>query len=103
MGERDAGTRELGRDAERLRPEPGEDDARMVTATCIYPGCERPAVPAHAAGGPPSAFCDLEEHNALTAHQERKRRESGDRPGVSRGVPARAPDGQDGAEPHDRG
>jgi hypothetical protein len=40
---------------------------------CIYPGCERPAVPAHPAGGPQPAFCDLEEHNALTAHQERRR------------------------------
>ncbi len=42
-------------------------------AVCIYPGCDRPAAPAHAQGGPPSAFCDLEEHNALTAHQERQR------------------------------
>ncbi len=41
--------------------------------TCIYPGCERPAVPPHALGGPQPAFCDLEEHNALTAHQERER------------------------------
>jgi hypothetical protein len=40
---------------------------------CIYPGCERPAVPAHALGGPQPSFCDLEEHNALTAHLERKR------------------------------
>ena len=24
-------------------------------------------------GGPQPAFCDLEEHNALTAHQERER------------------------------
>jgi hypothetical protein len=24
-------------------------------------------------GGPQAAFCDLEEHNALTAHQERRR------------------------------
>ena len=40
---------------------------------CIYPGCERPAVPAHPQGGPQPAFCDLEEHNALTAHQERQR------------------------------
>lgn len=45
----------------------------MAEGTCIYPGCERPVVPAHAFGGPPSAFCDLEEHNALTAHQERQR------------------------------
>jgi hypothetical protein len=43
--------------------------------TCIYPGCERPAVPPHPLGGPQPAFCDLEEHNALSAHQERQRRE----------------------------
>lgn len=41
--------------------------------TCIYPGCDRPAVPAHPQGGPQPAFCDLEEHNALRAHQERVR------------------------------
>jgi hypothetical protein len=40
---------------------------------CIYPGCRRPAVPPHPLGGPQPAFCDLEEHNALTAHQERQR------------------------------
>jgi hypothetical protein len=40
---------------------------------CIYPGCERSAVPAHPLGGPQPSFCDLEEHNALTAHQERQR------------------------------
>lgn len=40
---------------------------------CIYPGCDRPAVPAHPQGGPQPAFCDLEEHNALRAHQERQR------------------------------
>jgi hypothetical protein len=39
---------------------------------CIYPGCERPAVPPHQLGGPQPAFCDLDEHNALTAHQERQ-------------------------------
>jgi hypothetical protein len=41
--------------------------------TCIYPGCERPAVAPHPLGGPQPAFCDLETHNALTAHQERQR------------------------------
>ena len=41
--------------------------------TCIYPGCERLAAPAHPQGGPQPAFCELEEHNALTAHQERLR------------------------------
>jgi hypothetical protein len=40
---------------------------------CIYPGCERPAVPPHVLGGPQPSFCDLEEHNALRAHQERQR------------------------------
>jgi hypothetical protein len=43
---------------------------------CIYPGCHRPAVPPHLLGGPQPSFCELEEHNALTAHQERKRLES---------------------------
>jgi hypothetical protein len=46
-----------------------------VTKTCIYPGCERPAVPPHPLGGPQPSFCDLEEHNALTAYHERKRLE----------------------------
>ena len=41
--------------------------------TCIYPGCERPAVPPNPLGGPQPAFCDLEEHNALTAHLESQR------------------------------
>lgn len=40
---------------------------------CIYPGCERPAVPPHPLGGPQPSFCDQQEHNALTAHQERLR------------------------------
>ena len=30
-------------------------------------------MPPHPLGGPQPAFCDLEEHNALTAHQERQR------------------------------
>ncbi len=41
--------------------------------TCIYPGCDRPAVPAHALGGPQPAFCDREDHHALSAHLERQR------------------------------
>ena len=49
--------------------------------TCIYPGCERPAVPPHVLGGPQPSFCDLEEHNALTAHQERQRIEREERSG----------------------
>ena len=41
--------------------------------TCIYPGCDRPAVPAHPMGGPQPAFCDNEEHNSLSVHLERRR------------------------------
>jgi hypothetical protein len=42
---------------------------------CIYPGCERPAAAPHPLGGPQPSFCDREDHNALTAHQERQRLE----------------------------
>ena len=77
MGERHAGTGQLGGDAERLRAEQRQDHAGVDPVsepkTCIYPGCERPAVPPHPLGGPQPSFCDLEEHNALTAHQERQR------------------------------
>ena len=47
--------------------------SETAAKTCIYPGCDRHAVPANPLGGPQPAFCDLEEHNALTAHQERER------------------------------
>lgn len=50
--------------------------------TCIYPGCERPAVPPHVLGGPQPAFCDLEEHHALSAHLERLRLEKESSPGA---------------------
>jgi hypothetical protein len=46
------------------------DDAPKI---CIYPGCERHAVPPHPMGGPQPAFCDREDHNALSTHLERKR------------------------------
>ena len=52
------------------------------TKTCIYPGCKRPAVPPHPLGGPQPSFCDLEEHNALTAHQERQRLAHASSPGT---------------------
>jgi hypothetical protein len=50
-----------------------ETSETTTTKTCIYPGCDRPAVPPHPLGGPQPAFCDLEEHNALSSHQERER------------------------------
>ena len=96
MGLGDSGPRELGGDAERLGAQSGEYDFGLEhrlrsgrrwrevnrrvgeemtkpPKVCIYPGCERPVVPPHPRGGPPSSFCDLEEHNALTSHQERQR------------------------------
>ena len=59
----------------RGRTTPGWSLGRAMSSpkTCIYPGCDRPAVPPHPLGGPQPSFCDLEEHNALTAHQERRR------------------------------
>jgi len=54
-------------------PAPRESSGAGAPKICIYPGCERPAVPPHLLGGPQPSFCDLEEHNALTAHQERQR------------------------------
>ena len=55
------------------------------TKRCIYPGCARPAVPPHPLGGPQPAFCDLEEHNALRAHQERQRIANESAPAASAG------------------
>ncbi len=57
----------------RGRTTPGWSLGIMSEKTCIYPGCDRPAVPPHPLGGPQPSFCDLEQHNALTAHQERQR------------------------------
>jgi hypothetical protein len=80
VGERHSDSRQLGRDAERLWAEQGQHDTGMAGAmsderpkVCIYPGCERPALPPHPLGGPQPSFCDDEQHNALTAHQERER------------------------------
>ena len=55
------------------------NESETAPKKCIYPECDRPAAPPHPLGGPQPAFCDLEEHNALTAHQER-RRLAGDTP-----------------------
>jgi hypothetical protein len=55
---------------------------------CLYPGCDRDAVPAPKAAvngrsGPPPRYCDIEEHNASSAFQELKRLEQvGDVGGV---------------------
>ncbi len=58
VGERHAGRRQLGGDAERLRPEPRPHHAGVaamtnpVAKTCIYPGCDRPGGAAASARRP---------------------------------------------------
>jgi hypothetical protein len=59
-------------DPEPARPQQSGAGGRPPKL-CIYPGCTRPAVPPHLLGGPQPSFCDREEHNVLTAHQERQR------------------------------
>src|SRR4029077_15268220 len=70
-----------------------DDDVKR----CIYPGCERPAAPAHPQGGPQPAFCDLEQHNALTPHQD------GQGPGSAQNTPQGAPAPGIAQDPRSRG
>jgi len=39
------------------------------TVTCLYPGCDRDAVPPPKHGGPPPRYCDNEDHNAASTFQ----------------------------------
>src|SRR6266702_3541347 len=44
--------------------------------TCAYPDCEQPtAAPENARGAKPK-YCDNPDHNPLSAHRERRRREA---------------------------
>ena len=60
-------------------PSKSDSTERLV---CLYPGCENPAVPPPnktenpKRQGPPPRYCELEEHNAASAHLERKRLEA---------------------------
>jgi hypothetical protein len=42
------------------------------TMTCMYPGCERPAVDPPKHGGPPPRYCEDETHHASSAYQAMK-------------------------------
>ena len=59
-------------------PEKSDSTEPLV---CLFPGCENPAVPPTNKSdiptrqGPPPRYCELEEHNAASAHIERKRLE----------------------------
>ena len=50
--------------------------AATTTRTCAYPGCEQStAAPENARGAKPK-YCDDPDHNPLSAHRERRRREA---------------------------
>ena len=50
--------------------------AATTTRTCAYPGCEQStAAPENARGAKPK-YCDNPDHNPLSAHRERRRREA---------------------------
>ena len=59
-------------------PEKSDSTEPLV---CLYPGCDNPAAtPPNKTEnpkrqGPPPRYCELEEHNAASAHVERKRLE----------------------------
>ena len=48
------------------------EQATGTRPTCKYPGCENPPAPATKPGRPPG-FCELEEHDKLSAWRERQR------------------------------
>jgi hypothetical protein len=47
------------------------------TVTCLYPGCNEPAVPKHKHGGPPPRYCANDDHNAGSTFQALKAQEEG--------------------------
>jgi colicin import membrane protein len=50
--------------------------AATTPRTCAYPGCDQPpAVPESSRGAKPK-YCDDPDHNPLSAHRERRRREA---------------------------
>lgn len=50
-----------------------ETETESETVTCLYPGCENPAVPPPKHGGPPPRYCENEEHNASSTFQAQKK------------------------------
>jgi hypothetical protein len=61
-----------------MSPETKSDTQERVV--CLYPGCEREAVPppktaVQGRTGPPPRYCDIEEHNASSTYQELQRLE----------------------------
>ncbi|MDX6691144.1 MAG: hypothetical protein QOG15_2601 [Solirubrobacteraceae bacterium] len=60
-----------------MAPEAGEESYN--DNTCLFPGCDRPAVPSRDRGFGESykaRYCDLEEHNAANMHAALKKEEA---------------------------
>jgi hypothetical protein len=58
-----------------------EIDSQAEKVICLFPGCEREAVPppkvdVPGRGGPHPRYCENEEHNASSTYQELKRLEN---------------------------
>lgn len=53
-----------------------ETETVQEPVTCLYPGCDRPAMPPHKHGGPPPRYCDDETHNAASTYQALKDQEA---------------------------
>jgi hypothetical protein len=60
------------------QPEKSDSTEKLM---CLFPGCDNPAAPPPnktdnpKRQGPPPRYCELEEHNAASAHVERQRLE----------------------------
>jgi hypothetical protein len=54
---------------EREEDEMSETETPAEPVICLYPGCDREAVPPPKHGGPPPRYCDDEEHNASSTYQ----------------------------------
>jgi len=50
--------------------------AATTSRTCAYPGCEQPTAARGSDRGAKPKYCDDPDHNPLSAHRERRRREA---------------------------
>jgi colicin import membrane protein len=50
--------------------------AATTPRTCAYPGCEQPATAPGSDRGAKPKYCDNPDHNPLSAHRERRRRDA---------------------------
>jgi hypothetical protein len=72
------------REEEKAMPDTTKSEAAPdETVICLYPGCDREAVPVpnpdsrrDTRQGPPPRYCDDDGHNAASAYQELKRIEN---------------------------